>query len=308
MSVEKVVLVGSGSSSSTPKLKCITSPNPCKQCVEALNDPNSKNHRLNPSLLIQYRSTPGGELFNLLIDCTKTFRESVLRVLHPLHVSKLKAVLLTHEHADACHGLDDLREFSPLPVYAPQDTIHSLQGMFPYLFTKCKTWVADIEWRSIRPTEPFIVDGGLEIMPVPMVHGPTAIAMGYVIRTCPNGDEAPSSGSARPDRSRGCIIYLSDVSEISAEQFAFFSALRPVNLLIIDLLSMRGNISHFGLEQSTAAAERIGAARTVFTGMGHDLSHDGLSQLLQSRGLDRCSVGYDGMVVWERTSVGVARY
>ncbi len=43
------------------------------------------------------------------IDCGKTWRESALRWYRRHGVRHLDAVVLTHEHADATLGLDDLR-------------------------------------------------------------------------------------------------------------------------------------------------------------------------------------------------------
>ena len=47
---------------------------------------------------------------NILIDLGKTFRDAVITVLLPLHVRLVDAILLTHDHADAMGGLDDVRD------------------------------------------------------------------------------------------------------------------------------------------------------------------------------------------------------
>eukprot|EP00758_Cryptobia_borreli_P002517 Tbor_TRINITY_DN3089_c0_g1::TRINITY_DN3089_c0_g1_i1::g.17386::m.17386 len=198
MEVVRVIIVGSGASSSTPKIDCITSGNPCKACADASRDPNnSYNHRLNLSLLIQlkrsddisnikeggvcdhdachhnivrhtsvvgeaameenvnqpHHSTSPNDLYNILIDCGKTFRESVLKIFTRLGVRYIDAVVFTHDHADACFGIDDLREFrhrhlsaydatggkessSPsvnTSIYADRRTLDGLNRMFPYL-------------------------------------------------------------------------------------------------------------------------------------------------------------------------------
>ena len=51
---------------------------------------------------------------NILIDCGKTFKSAMLDVFRRHErADHLNAVILTHAHADACLGLDDLREFVP---------------------------------------------------------------------------------------------------------------------------------------------------------------------------------------------------
>jgi phosphoribosyl 1,2-cyclic phosphodiesterase len=50
---------------------------------------------------------------------------------------------LTHGHADAVLGLDDLRSFSnrqiePIPVYASKETLDYVESAFPYLIDRSK--------------------------------------------------------------------------------------------------------------------------------------------------------------------------
>lgn len=165
LEVVRAVVVGSGASSSTPKLDCLLGSQPCAVCLDAASATASRNNRLNPSFLIQlmrkFENVEGGtpqeegQLFNILIDCGKTFRQSVLKTLMPLGVRHLNTVLLTHPHADAVFGLDDLREFSsnaqPLLVYTDAETQADMRRTFPYLFPELRQenglWVASINWR-----------------------------------------------------------------------------------------------------------------------------------------------------------------
>ena len=64
-------------------------------------------------MLVRFAAPPesagGAPHRHLQIDVGKTFRDAVLRW-YPRHgVDALNAVLLTHDHADAVLGLDDLR-------------------------------------------------------------------------------------------------------------------------------------------------------------------------------------------------------
>jgi ribonuclease BN (tRNA processing enzyme) len=48
--------------------------------------------------------------WNILIDCGKTFRTAYFEQLIQRKVRSIDALLITHEHADAIQGLDDLRD------------------------------------------------------------------------------------------------------------------------------------------------------------------------------------------------------
>lgn len=66
-----------------------------------------------------------------VIDVGKTFRESILRWLPRLSpaVEILDSVILTHEHADAMMGLDDLRgmqdpwDMVPIPIFLSSECL-----------------------------------------------------------------------------------------------------------------------------------------------------------------------------------------
>ena len=90
----KVRLLGSGTSAGVPRLG--------HGCLDWGNcDPNeSKNRRLRPSIIVETEKT------RLLIDTSPDLREQLLAAGAP----RIDAVLWTHEHADHCHGIDDLRQ------------------------------------------------------------------------------------------------------------------------------------------------------------------------------------------------------
>jgi glyoxylase-like metal-dependent hydrolase (beta-lactamase superfamily II) len=63
-------------------------------------------------LIKRKKSTPIGQTprITTLIDCGKTFREVVLKVFPKYGLKEIGALLLTHGHADAILGMDDLRD------------------------------------------------------------------------------------------------------------------------------------------------------------------------------------------------------
>src|SRR5262249_56541502 len=76
----------------------------------------------------------------ILIDTSPDLRLQFLDA----GVTRLDAVLYTHEHADHCHGIDELRAFGhggrhvPIPAYGTAETMALLQQRFGYIFQQPK--------------------------------------------------------------------------------------------------------------------------------------------------------------------------
>ncbi len=185
----KILFLGSGSSTGCPKPICslIFPPtvssddssnstltklqqgmqNKCKVSrIAAIGNPvNNKNYRNNPSILIShcnddndtnYQQNREPEYKNVIIDVGKTFRESALRWMPLNSIYSVDAIVLTHEHADAVLGLDDLRGFqmtpfmlksnhsetkvsissSSLPVFLSSNCFDKVKQQFDYLVPK----------------------------------------------------------------------------------------------------------------------------------------------------------------------------
>ncbi len=102
-----IIFIGTGSSSGTPNIRCAMQNNKdCVSCTSALADPESKNNRGNPSILIKLHpdkcssSVDDSEPYrNILIDVGKTFKRAALKWFPKYGITSLDAVILTHEHA-----------------------------------------------------------------------------------------------------------------------------------------------------------------------------------------------------------------
>ncbi|CAN1218142.1 Putative hydrolase C777.06c [Linum perenne] len=121
----EIIFMGTGTSEGIPRLSCLTNPlKKCEVCSKA-TEPGNKNRRLNTSILIRYPG-PGGTR-NILIDAGKFFYHSVLQWFPAYGLRTIDAVIITHSHADAIGGLDDLRDWTNnvqpcIPIYvAPRD-------------------------------------------------------------------------------------------------------------------------------------------------------------------------------------------
>ena len=117
---------------------------------------------------------------NVLIDTTPDLRQQALRA----KMTRLDAVLYTHDHADHIMGLDDIRPFNygradRIPVYAPSGTLQRLQRIFPYGFAGESTHAGGVPRLTGRvagdaPIELF----GMRFQPFAVHHGPKMI-LGY---------------------------------------------------------------------------------------------------------------------------------
>src|SRR3546814_16763512 len=58
---------------------------------------------------------------------------------YPTLFRSIAGVFWTHDHADHCHGIDDLRVLrygrgGPIPSFASAETVHRLRQRFGYIF------------------------------------------------------------------------------------------------------------------------------------------------------------------------------
>ncbi|KAI8915875.1 beta-lactamase-like protein [Gorgonomyces haynaldii] len=135
---------------------------------------SNKNRRRNTSGLL--RVEIDGVLKNILIDCGKTFYESAMTWFTEYNIRRLDGVLLTHGHADAIMGMDDLRQFTigkqpvqdVVPIYLNQETLDVVSRAFPYLYNRQQATgggeVAKLEFNLIEHGKPFNVSG-IDIVP-----------------------------------------------------------------------------------------------------------------------------------------------
>ena len=141
-----IMFTGTGCSSTTPIIRCAIDEGTRCSCAVALrNGREDPNWRGNVSAVLRFIDAVGIPR-HVQIDVGKTWRESAIR-LYPRHgIRGIDAVIMTHEHADASLGLDDLRSLqmksgagtasSSLPVYADVRALKLLRGTFPYLFPR----------------------------------------------------------------------------------------------------------------------------------------------------------------------------
>jgi phosphoribosyl 1,2-cyclic phosphate phosphodiesterase len=245
-----------------PTLACT-----CAVCTSA----DAHDHRLRPSVLLQWHGAETGTERAVVIDTGPDFREQALRA----KVARVDAVFYTHGHADHILGLDDLRPLSfvsdrrggPIPLYADQETAAVLRQVFAYTFSPQATYPtrARVELKPLAARNP--VDG-VEFLRIPLLHG-----------------EMPINGFRF-----GNAAYMTDVSAIPESSFAL---LEGVELLAISALRHAPHPSHATVEQSLAWARRVGARQTWFTHIAHDLGNEETNRTLPAN----ARLAYDGLSV-----------
>ena len=277
----RIIFLGTGTSEGVPRVSCLTNPaSQCKVCPDAIKK-GSPNRRRNTSILIQ-RQLADGRTNNIIIDAGKFFYEAAIQWFPKFKVECIDALVITHAHADAIGGLDDLRDWTnntqeSLPIYLRDPDYKQVQSLFYYLVDRTKKTggggAAKLNFKSINAS-PFTIDG-LRIIPLPVEHGKNREVFGYRF---------------------GPVSYISDASSISDETA---DLIRGSELLILDALrSKRTHGTHFTIEEAIYQARRLRPARTLLTDATHDIDHETvniqLAKLQESEGIN-IQYAYDGM-------------
>ena len=172
----KVTLLGTGTSHGVPMIGC-----ECAVCRST--DPHDKRTR--PSILIQVLggdevpsalpSAWASAVRTILVDTSTDLRMQALA--HG--VTRVDAILFTHSHADHVMGLDEVRRFNimqktAMPCFGDAQTLADVRRMFSYAFSGEHKGGGVPRLSLFRIGGPFSL-GGVEVVPVPLLHGPRPI-------------------------------------------------------------------------------------------------------------------------------------
>jgi phosphoribosyl 1,2-cyclic phosphate phosphodiesterase len=234
--VVRVLFLGTGTSHGVPMIGC-----DCAVCRST--DP--RDVRLRPSIYLEL-----DDGIRVLVDTTPDLRAQALR--HD--VRRVDAILFTHAHADHVMGLDEVRRYNMLsgrsvPVYADARTLAALRRTFSYIFESTAPKGGGVPDLTL-----WTIGGGAfclgrqDVLPLPIRHGSWEI-LGFRF---------------------GGFAYLTDCNGIPDRSLA---QLRDLDVLVLDALRHRPHPTHFTLAQAVAMAKTVGARRTLFTHIAHELGH-----------------------------------
>lgn len=251
----RVTFLGTGTSHGVPMIGCR-----CAVCRSG--DPHDRRSR--PSIHIAVQDGPA-----ILVDTATDLRAQALAN----DITRVDAVLFTHAHADHVMGLDEVRRFNVLsgrriPMYADARTGAELRRIFAYAFDPPAFQGGGIPEVSLQPIDGPLTVQGLDIVPVPVMHGPTPV-LGFRV---------------------GRFAYLTDCNAIPEPSFPLLEGL---DVLVLDALRHKPHSTHFSLSEAVATATRIGARQTFFTHICHDLSHAATNATLPAG----MALAFDGQTI-----------
>jgi phosphoribosyl 1,2-cyclic phosphate phosphodiesterase len=256
MSAIVVTILGSGCSSGVPRLGGADQAGDWGAC-----DPsNPKNRRTRCSVLVEQRG-PNGTT-RVLVDTAPDMREQLLRA----RVAEVDAVLLTHDHADQLHGLDDLRQITNymgrrVALHAEAICAGTVLSRFGYCFHTPDG--------SLYPPI-----ANLNIIPVPLVPFEITGAGGPL----PVWPFWQQHGAIRSLGFRfGPIAYSPDVSALDEDAFV---VLAGVDTWIVDALRHKPHPTHANVAQALEWIARLKPRHAVLTNLHQDLDYDALKASL----------------------------
>ena len=241
---------------------------------------NPKNRRRRCALLVEQAATlqaleQGDEVTRVVIDASPDFREQMLSA----KVRRIDGVLITHDHADQTHGMDDLRAFAlsqraRIAVWMDDVTAETLLVRFGYAF-------------NARPNSPYPAilqhcEIDEKLSPV-NIDGP-----GGVIQFIPYIQQhgwITSLGFRFAD-----LAYSADISGIEQTSLDKLDGLK---CWIIDSLRQEPHPTHFSVGDALETLQKVNCQTGILTNLHIPLDYQQLSETLP----DNVRVAFDGIQV-----------
>lgn len=252
----KLVMLGSGTSTGVPRVGHDW----------GLCDPaEPKNRRTRVSIVVE--ATTGRRL---LVDTSPDLRAQLLAA----DIDRLDAVFWTHDHADHCHGIDDLRPIrqarhGPIPGYAANATVRSLRARFGYIFSGRDGYPSIVALDNLDRVR---ISSGIQVSHCQMPHG------------------AIESTAYRFEDDGKSIAYATDFSTITREMLDLFAA---CDVLVVDALRHEPHPTHPHLAMTLDLIARCGARRAVLTHLDKSMDYRSLIATLPAQ----VEPGYDGLEI-----------
>jgi phosphoribosyl 1,2-cyclic phosphate phosphodiesterase len=228
--IVKITFLGTGTSQGVPVIAC-----DCNTCLS--QDLHDK--RLRTSVLLETEDT------TLVIDAGPDFRQQMLRE----HVTRLNAILLTHEHKDHIGGLDDVRAFNyksqdAIDIYCEERVQKVIKKEYSYVFSEYQYPGIPKMRLNLIPEHGFNV-GKLQI--IPRVFHYRLPVYGFRVSN---------------------FAYITDANYLPEESK---EKLYGVKYLVINALRKEKHISHFSLREAIDLIREISPKKAFITHISHQM-------------------------------------
>ena len=249
----KLTILGCGTSSGVPRIG-----NDWGDC-----DPNEpKNRRSRVSIIVESQTT------RILVDTSPDLRNQFL----DNDIDVVDAVIWTHDHADHCHGIDDLRAVfhktrQPIPAYARPFTLESLKSRFSYAFDGHKYYPSICDG---RPLSDEVQIGDVTVKTVDQPHG------------------GITSAGFRFENNDKSICYATDFGEITDEMRNLYLS---SDIFVVDALREKPHPTHAHLKMTLNFITSTNAKLSLLTHMDKSMDYQELRAQL-ANGIEPAYDGY----------------
>jgi len=205
----------------------------------------------------------------ILVDTSPDLRNQFL----DNDIDHIDAVIWTHDHADHCHGIDDLRSVfqqsrKAIPGYARPFALNSLKERFSYVFEGHKYYPSICEGISL---ESDVEIGDILVRHVDQPHG------------------GITSAGLRFEHQGKSIVYATDFGEVTPEMRALY---RDCDLFVVDALRDEPHPTHAHLDMTLTLIDDVQPKLSLLTHMDKSMDYAHLVSILP----DHVRPAYDGYV------------
>jgi phosphoribosyl 1,2-cyclic phosphate phosphodiesterase len=250
----KITFLGTGTSQGVPVIAC-----KCNTCISS----DLYDKRLRSSVLLE------ADDVTLVFDAGPDFRQQMLKE----NVSKLDAIILTHEHKDHIAGLDDVRAFNyksqdAIDIYSEERVQKVIKKEYSYVFSEYQyPGIPKMRLNSI-PEHGFNIKM-IKIIPVRVFHYRLPV---YGFRV-------------------GDFAYITDANYIPEESK---EKLYGVKYLVINALRKEKHISHFSLREAIDFIREISPKKAFITHISHQM---GLHKEVSKELPQGITLAFDGLKI-----------
>lgn len=266
--MNKLTILGSGTSTGIPMLGCS-----CPVCQS--NDP--KDQRLRTSIYLQ--SVQGS---SILVDTTPDLRTQLLS--HK--ITRVDAAIITHDHADHLHGLDDLR---PLCFESCQDSPEEIPL---YTYAACGERIRQRFAYAFGDKKPPFAGGlpRLSLHEVSLDKIESVAQEEFEFFLNPHG---PMKTLAFIHQSMAYVIDCQRLAQKNIQRLKD----KNLELLIMDCVRDTPHQTHLHLQRALDYIDQIRPQQAGLIHMGHQLSHQKLLEVARKQKHVSVFPCYDGQVL-----------